>query len=103
MKTLAGAALATFSYNCVSQQQEIANNGGVRWNNFASLLQSEDLILAVHASFQVNFSFKWTENNALTNISGRGLLNSVFLRKQYQAITVFVLISILVVKILVDF
>ena len=54
MRTLAGAALATFSYNCVSQQQEIANNGGVRWNNFASLLQSEDLMLAVNASFQVD-------------------------------------------------
>nr|CAB3221648.1 ankyrin and armadillo repeat-containing protein-like [Phallusia mammillata] len=53
VKILAGNALAMFSFNSVPQQKEIAECGGVRWNNFSPFLKSDDVIAAINAAFQV--------------------------------------------------
>jgi len=53
VQLLAGAALATFAYNNMSQQQLIAAEGGVRFSGFVSFLQSEDEYLRCNAAFQV--------------------------------------------------
>ena len=55
MKSLAGTALAMFSFNSVIQQKKIADCGGVRWENFAPFLKSEDDIAAISASFQARW------------------------------------------------
>lgn len=53
VRLLAGAALATFAYNNMTQQQLIANEGGVRFSCFVEFLQSDDEFLRCNAAFQV--------------------------------------------------
>ena len=55
VQSLAGYALALFSFNSVLQQKKIADCGGVRWENFAPFLSSDDDYLAISAAFQVNY------------------------------------------------
>ncbi|XP_075432502.1 ankyrin and armadillo repeat-containing protein-like isoform X2 [Ascaphus truei] len=50
---LAGAALATFAFNSISQQKEIVQSGGVTWGNFKPFLQSTKQSFRVHAAFQL--------------------------------------------------
>lgn len=59
VRLLAGLALATFAYNNVNQQKEIADQGGVRFNCFCPFLQSEDEYYRCLAAFQV-------KNNAVS-------------------------------------
>lgn len=66
VRLLAGLALATFAYNNVNQQKEIADQGGVRFNCFCPFLQSEDEYYRCLAAFQVKMLFQY-----LTNASGR--------------------------------
>ena len=53
VRLLAGAALATFAYNNMTQQQLIANEGGIKFNCFVDFLQSDDEFLRCNAAFQV--------------------------------------------------
>ena len=53
VRLLAGAALATFAYNNMTQQQIIAAEGGVRFSCFEKFLQSEEEYLRCNAAFQV--------------------------------------------------
>ncbi|XP_067933581.1 ankyrin and armadillo repeat-containing protein-like [Watersipora subatra] len=53
VRVLAGAALATFAYNNMTQQQMIAAEGGVRFSCFADFLQSSDEYLRCNTAFQV--------------------------------------------------
>lgn len=53
VRLLAGLALATFAYNNIAEQKEIADQGGVRFNCFAPFLQSNDEMYRCLAAFQV--------------------------------------------------
>ncbi|KAK3586524.1 hypothetical protein CHS0354_035060 [Potamilus streckersoni] len=53
VRLLAGSALAAFAYNNISQQKEIAEQGGVRFNCFVPFLQSDDEYYRCNAAFQV--------------------------------------------------
>lgn len=53
VRLLAGLALATFAYNNVNQQKEIADQGGVRFNCFCPFLQSADEYYRCLSAFQV--------------------------------------------------
>lgn len=53
VRLLAGSALATFAYNNINQQKEIAEQGGVRFNCFIPFLQSSDEFYRCNAAFQV--------------------------------------------------
>ncbi|KAK3085996.1 hypothetical protein FSP39_011936 [Pinctada imbricata] len=53
VRLLAGLALATFAYNNVAQQKEIADQGGVRFNCFIPFLQSNDEYYRCLSAFQV--------------------------------------------------
>merc|ERR1712038_2020120 len=53
VRLLAGAALAAFAYNSLTNQKEIAEQGGVRFNCFIPFLQSEDEFFRCNAAFQV--------------------------------------------------
>lgn len=57
VRLLAGAALATFAYNNMSQQQIIAAEGGVKFSCFEKFLQSEEEYLRCNAAFQVKKSY----------------------------------------------
>ncbi|OCT84560.1 hypothetical protein XELAEV_18022713mg [Xenopus laevis] len=50
---LAGSALATFAFNCPSQQKAIVQCGGVRWYQFKSFLKSSKETFRTHAAFQL--------------------------------------------------
>lgn len=62
VRLLAGLALATFAYNNVNQQKEIADQGGVRFNCFCPFLQSEDEYYRCLAAFQVKMLFQYLTN-----------------------------------------
>ncbi|KAK7114038.1 hypothetical protein V1264_000165 [Littorina saxatilis] len=53
VRLLAGSALATFAYNNIYQQQEIADQGGVRFNCFVPFLRSDSELYRCHAAYQV--------------------------------------------------
>jgi hypothetical protein len=53
VRLLSGLALATFAYNNISEQKEIADQGGVRFNCFVPFLQSNDEMYRCLAAFQV--------------------------------------------------
>ncbi|XP_050397843.2 ankyrin and armadillo repeat-containing protein [Patella vulgata] len=53
VRLLAGSALATFAYNNISQQKEISEQGGVRFNCFVPFLRSTDEFYRCNAAFQV--------------------------------------------------
>ena len=53
VRLLSGLALATFAYNNISEQKEIADQGGVRFNCFVPFLQSNDEMYSCLAAFQV--------------------------------------------------
>ena len=53
VQLLAGAALATFAYNCGANQQHIAVAGGVHYHFFAKFLDSKDEWKIIHAAFQL--------------------------------------------------
>lgn len=54
VRLLAGASLAMFAYNNMSQQREIAAQGGVRFNCLVPFLQSDDEFFRCNAAFQVS-------------------------------------------------
>ena len=54
VRLLAGGALATFAYNSVGQQREIALQGGVRFSHFVPFLKSNDEYFRCNAAFQVS-------------------------------------------------
>ncbi|ELU14680.1 hypothetical protein CAPTEDRAFT_224898 [Capitella teleta] len=53
VRLLAGASLATFAYNSLKLQREIAEQGGVRFSCFTPFLQSDDEYFRCMAAFQV--------------------------------------------------
>ena len=53
VRLLSGLALATFAYNNIAEQKEIADQGGVRFNCFVPFLQSNDEMYRCLAAFQV--------------------------------------------------
>lgn len=69
VRLLAGSALAAFAYNNISQQKEIAEQGGVRFNCFVPFLQSSDEFYRCNAAFQVGSllirNFRAYFNNAV--------------------------------------
>ena len=55
VRLMAGAALATFAYNSVTNQKDIAEQGGVLFRCFEHFLQSDDEWYRCNAAFQVMF------------------------------------------------
>ncbi|CAG2212123.1 ankyrin and armadillo repeat-containing protein-like [Mytilus edulis] len=53
VRLLAGLALATFAYNNLTEQKEIAEQGGVRFNSFRPFLHSETELFRCLGAFQV--------------------------------------------------
>ncbi|XP_064641312.1 ankyrin and armadillo repeat-containing protein-like isoform X2 [Lineus longissimus] len=53
VRLMAGSALATFAYNNISQQREIAEQGGVRFSCFIPFLESSDEYYRCNAAYQV--------------------------------------------------
>ena len=53
VKLLAGSTLATFAYNNLANQKDIANEGGLRFQSFVPFLQSPDEYYRCNAAFQV--------------------------------------------------
>ncbi|XP_059154242.1 ankyrin and armadillo repeat-containing protein-like isoform X2 [Physella acuta] len=53
VQLLAGSALATFAYNNLTQQKEIDQQGGIRFNCFVPFLKSDDEYYRCNAAFQV--------------------------------------------------
>ncbi|XP_060580052.1 ankyrin and armadillo repeat-containing protein-like [Ruditapes philippinarum] len=76
VRLLAGSALAAFAYNNISQQKEIAEQGGVRFNCFIPFLQSSDEFYRCNAAFQVVVLSKIIpdEEQALSSATGIKLL-----------------------------
>lgn len=68
VRLLAGSALAAFAYNNISQQKEIAEQGGVRFNCFVPFLQSSDEYYRCNAAFQVSFIPRLLSNLIMTKI-----------------------------------
>ena len=54
VRLMAGAALATFAYNSVTNQKDIAEQGGVLFRCFEHFLQSDDEWYRCNAAFQVS-------------------------------------------------
>jgi len=59
VRLLAGSALAAFAFNNISQQKEIAQQGGVRFNCFVPFLQSSDESYRCNAAFQVIMYYRF--------------------------------------------
>lgn len=57
VRLLAGLALATFAYNNLTEQKEIAEQGGVRFNSFRPFLHSETELFRCLGAFQVCNSY----------------------------------------------
>ena len=76
VQLLAGAALATFAYNNVANQRNIAMSGGVRYHCFTPFLESKDEQQVVHAAFQVVVLSRIIpdEDQALSSATGIKLL-----------------------------
>lgn len=76
VRLLAGSALAAFAYNNISQQKEIAEQGGVRFNCFIPFLQSSDEYYRCNAAFQVVVLSRIIpdEEQALSSATGIKLL-----------------------------
>ena len=53
VRLLAGSALAMFAYNSVTNQKDIADQGGVLFRCFEPFLQSDDEWYRCNAAFQV--------------------------------------------------
>ena len=67
VRLLAGAALAAFAYNSLTNQKDIAEQGGVRFNCFVPFLQSEDEFFRCNAAFQVGVFEACIENRYIFN------------------------------------
>ncbi|KAH3714686.1 ankyrin and armadillo repeat-containing protein-like [Dreissena polymorpha] len=76
VRLLAGSALAAFAYNNISQQKEIAEQGGVRFSCFVPFLQSSDEYYRCNAAFQVVVLSRIIpdEEQALSSATGIKLL-----------------------------
>ena len=75
---LAGAALAVFAYNNVTNQRNIAMSGGVRYNAFLPFLESKSEKQSTYAAFQVVVLSRIIpdEDQSLTSATGIKLLVS---------------------------
>ncbi|XP_069509428.1 ankyrin and armadillo repeat-containing protein-like [Ambystoma mexicanum] len=73
VRLLAGAALATFAFNSVSQQREIVDAGGVRWRHFEAFLQSGEESHRVHAAFQSIVLARIIPDQESANTSATGI------------------------------
>lgn len=69
VRLLAGAALATFSYNNMQQQQLIAAEGGITFNCFMDFLKCEEEYFRCCAAFQVNATSPPTYDHTVAQIS----------------------------------
>jgi len=56
VRIIAGSALAAFSYNSLHNQNEIAQQGGVRFACFEDFLKSDDEYSRCNVAFQVRVS-----------------------------------------------
>lgn len=56
VRLLAGAALATFAYNNLHNQKDIAVQGGIRFMTFVPFLQSDNEFYRCNAAFQVGIN-----------------------------------------------
>ncbi|XP_039619182.1 ankyrin and armadillo repeat-containing protein-like [Polypterus senegalus] len=52
VRLLAGVAIATFAFNNMAQQKQIAEAGGVHWHNFQPFFLSSDPLERLNAAFQ---------------------------------------------------
>lgn len=85
---LAGAALALFAYNNVSNQKAIAVAGGVRFYSFLPFLESKDPRQVAHAAFQIVILSRIIpdEDQSLTCARGIKLLVSLLEETQTEDI-----------------
>ena len=79
VQILAGAALAAFAYNNVSNQRSIAMDGGIRYHSFLPFLESKNESHVTHAAFQVVVLSRIIpdEDQSLTSATGIKLLVSL--------------------------
>ena len=68
VRLLAGSALATFAYNSISQQREIADQGGVRFNCFVPFLRSSNEFHRCNAAYQVGIDDDDDDDELMLNV-----------------------------------
>ncbi|XP_013419847.1 ankyrin and armadillo repeat-containing protein-like [Lingula anatina] len=88
VRLLAGAALAAFAFNSVTQQREIAEQGGVRFNCFEPFLVSVDEFFRCNAAFQVVVLSRIIPDEEQAVSSAKGIKLLVDLIQESQSETI---------------